>query len=93
MDLEQLRRDLSGSLLRETQHKLLIRGQYHDAEEDVSFNTREQLVTGHGIVLKFHGRIPLKNGKEHWCWNFCELSKKDVRRLIRWLIEKEKSLK
>lgn len=93
MDVEQLERDMKGVLVRETKHKLLIHGEYFDAREDLSFNSRKQGLTGSKIVVNFHGNYPTKDGKERFVWNYCELDKKNTRRLIRWLIEKEKGLK
>lgn len=90
--------ETGGLNVRTTRTKLAINGEFHDGKhEGVAFIKKRK-----GIQLKWHGHIKVEAQEthtcdlghehkviknKHWVWNYCELSREDVRKLIEFLNE------
>lgn len=100
MDVNRLKRDLesSNSLVRETMTKFLISGEMKDGLEEGI----ELIIKKDGLEVKWRGHIEMETEKkvrcdmghqhpviedELWVWNYCRMNKKDINKLIKFLVK------
>lgn len=103
MDVDSLKRDIEtgNSLVRETQTKFVVRGQHEDKED------LELLISRDRLKIKWSGYIERESEEvercdlghdhralvdKHWVWEYCDLNKKDLTKLIKFLIKARNSI-
>jgi hypothetical protein len=99
MDIDKLKVDIKtdNSKIRTTMKKLSIRGDFEFRyEKKISFIKK----TNGKVYVKWAAHVPVKSVErvkcdlghfhevektEHWVWNYCELSKQDVEKMLEFL--------
>lgn len=96
MNIERLKHDVKtdNSKIRTTMQKLSIRGDYDfEYDERISFTKK----SNGKVYVKWSAHVPVKSVEtekcslghfhevektEHWIWNYCELTKQDVEKML-----------
>lgn len=102
MNLDILKKEVSlgSSRIRRSSHKASIRGDFNYHEEKGNIEIFKK--RGGKIQIKWSGNVGVKSTREvkcdmghfhqveeteHWVWNYCDLNKTDIEKLIEFLQE------